>query len=106
MGIEDSYMVKKKVDNDEKSTNNRLLFLKKNGKYYLGYKKSLISLREVTCKIVLISTNCLSIHTSELIYYAMMLRARATTENLIDMYKLGFVFGKEYTISTLTIIDK
>jgi large subunit ribosomal protein L30e len=44
----------------------------KSGKYTLGYKSTLKSLRQGKAKLIIISTNCPPLRKSEIEYYAML----------------------------------
>jgi ribosomal protein L30E len=52
--------------------NSRLTLVMKSGKYTLGYKSVLKSLRSGKSKLIIISGNCPPIRKSELEYYAML----------------------------------
>ena len=54
------------------SINSRLQLVIKSGKYSLGYKTSLKTLRQGKAKLILISNNCPAIRKSEIEYYAML----------------------------------
>jgi ribosomal protein L30E len=57
------------------SLNNRLALCMKSGKYTLGYKSTLKSLRKGTSKLVLIASNCPPLRKSEIEYYAMLAKS-------------------------------
>jgi len=52
--------------------NSRLALVVKSGKYTLGYKSTLKSLRQGKAKLVIIASNCPALRKSELEYYAML----------------------------------
>ncbi|MBA0561101.1 hypothetical protein Golob_017954, partial [Gossypium lobatum] len=54
------------------SINNRLALVMKSGKYTLGYKTVLKSLRSSKGKLIIISNNCPPLRKSEIEYYAML----------------------------------
>ncbi|KAL8233061.1 hypothetical protein R6Q57_002839 [Mikania cordata] len=54
------------------SINNRLALVMKSGKYTLGYKTVLESLRSSKGKLIIISNNCPPLRKSEIEYYAML----------------------------------
>ncbi|WOL04801.1 60S ribosomal protein L30 [Canna indica] len=60
----------KKEKKSTKSTNNRLALVMKSGKYTLGYKIVLRTLRSSKPKLIMILNNCPH-HKSEIEYYAM-----------------------------------
>lgn len=93
-------MVKTSVD----SLNARLGIVMKSGKYTVGYKSTLKSLRSGKTKFIIVSSNCPPIKKSELEYYAMMAKCEVHhySGNNID---LGNACGKYYRICTLGISD-
>ncbi|RVX21228.1 60S ribosomal protein L30 [Vitis vinifera] len=62
----------KKTKKTHESINNRLALVMKSGKYTLGYKTVLKSLRSSKGKLILISNNCPPLRKSEIEYYAML----------------------------------
>lgn len=94
-------MVKTSVD----SLNARLGIVMKSGKYDVGYKSTLKSLRTGKTKFVIVANNCPPIMKSELEYYAMMAKCEVHhySGNNID---LGSACGKYYRICTLGITDQ
>ena len=54
------------------SINSRLALVMKSGKYMLGYKSTLKSLRKGVSKLVIIANNCPPLRKSEIEYYAML----------------------------------
>ena len=52
--------------------NARLAIVTRSGRYTLGYKQCLKSLRKGQSKLVLISNNCPALRKSEIEYYAML----------------------------------
>ncbi|KAK3230249.1 hypothetical protein Dsin_002130 [Dipteronia sinensis] len=61
----------KKSKKTHESINNKLVFVMKSGKYTLGYKTILKSLRNSKGKSVLIANNCPPLHKSEIEYCAL-----------------------------------
>jgi len=76
----------------------------KSGKYSLGYREALRTLRSGKAKLIIISTNCPPLRKSELEYYAMLAKTGVHhyTGNNID---LGTACGKLYRASVLSITD-
>ncbi|KAL4516038.1 hypothetical protein Ndes2437B_g06770 [Nannochloris sp. 'desiccata'] len=76
----------------------------KSGKYTLGYKTTLKTLRAGKAKLVIISNNCPSVRKSEIEYYAMLSKTGVHhyTGNNVD---LGTACGKLHRVSVLTITD-
>ncbi len=62
----------KKSKKSIESINSRLALVMKSGKYSLGYKQTLKTLRQGKSKLVIISGNCPPLRKSELEYYAML----------------------------------
>ncbi|KAL0461216.1 UNVERIFIED_CONTAM: 60S ribosomal protein L30 [Sesamum latifolium] len=62
----------KKTKKTHESINNRLALVMKSGKYTLGYKTVLKTLRNSKGKLILISNNCPPLRKSEIEYYAML----------------------------------
>ncbi|CAD6335433.1 unnamed protein product [Miscanthus lutarioriparius] len=91
---------KKSTDN----INNKLQLVMKSGKYTLGYKTVLRTLRNSKSKLVIIGNNCPPLRKSEIEYYAML--AKVTVHhfhgNNVD---LGTACGKYFRVCCLSIID-
>ncbi|CAL4964189.1 unnamed protein product [Urochloa decumbens] len=91
---------KKSTDN----INNKLQLVMKSGKYTLGYKTVLRTLRNSKSKLVIIANNCPPLRKSEIEYYAML--AKVTVHhfhgNNVD---LGTACGKYFRVCCLSIID-
>ncbi|KAI9349738.1 50S ribosomal protein L30e-like protein [Obelidium mucronatum] len=84
--------------------NSRLALVMKSGKYTLGYKSTLKSIRNGKAKLLLIAGNCPPLRKSELEYYAMLSKTAVHhyTGNNID---LGTACGKYFRVGVLSIID-
>jgi large subunit ribosomal protein L30e len=97
-------MVSKKQKKAQESINARLQLVVKSGKYTLGYKSSLKTLRSGKAKLVIIANNCPALRKSELEYYAMLAKCGVYhyNGNNID---LGTACGKYFRVSTLAITD-
>ncbi|KAL3818890.1 hypothetical protein ACJIZ3_004795 [Penstemon smallii] len=106
------------------SINNRLALVMKSGKYTLGYKTVLKTLRNSKGKLILISNNCPPLRKSEIEYYAMLakvmvhhysgMKSEMRSSGLISftfqefsLYNvdLGTACGKFHRVSCLSIID-
>ncbi|KAL5994893.1 60S ribosomal protein L30 [Asimina triloba] len=103
------------------SINNRLALVMKSGKYTLGYKTVLKSLRSSKGKLVIIANNCPPLRKSEIEYYAMLAKKRSpifgTEQADLNIMKklvlvpysnnvdLGTACGKYYRVCCLSIID-
>ncbi|URE11067.1 hypothetical protein MUK42_03780 [Musa troglodytarum] len=110
----------KKAKKSTESINNRLALVMKSGKYTLGYKTVLRSLRsskgvcafphfpfnrEFRCwKLILIANNCPPLRKSEIEYYAMLAKVGVHhfSGSNVD---LGTACGKYFRVCCLSIID-
>eukprot|EP00475_Leptophrys_vorax_P001553 TRINITY_DN1084_c0_g1_i1.p1 TRINITY_DN1084_c0_g1~~TRINITY_DN1084_c0_g1_i1.p1 ORF type:complete len:110 (+),score=35.83 TRINITY_DN1084_c0_g1_i1:93-422(+) len=86
------------------SINSRLALVMKSGKYTLGYKSTLKSIRQGKSKLVIISNNCPPLRKSEIEYYAMLSKTGVHhyNGNNID---LGTACGKYFRVCVLSITD-
>ncbi|KAK1280930.1 60S ribosomal protein L30 [Acorus gramineus] len=84
--------------------NNRLALVMKSGKYTLGYKTVLRTLRSSKAKLIIISNNCPPLRKSEIEYYAMLAKVGVHhfSGNNVD---LGTACGKYFRVCCLSIID-
>ncbi|XP_058096273.1 large ribosomal subunit protein eL30-like [Magnolia sinica] len=94
----------KKTKNTHESINNHLALVMKNGKYTLGYKTILRSLRSSKGKLIIIANNCPPLRKSEIEYYAMLTKVGVHHfyGNNVD---LGTACGKYYRVCCPNIID-
>jgi len=76
----------------------------KSGKYSLGYKQTLKTLRQGKAYLVIISDNCPALKKSEIEYYAMLAKTGVHhySGNNID---LGTACGKYFRVSALSVTD-
>ena len=76
----------------------------KSGKYTLGYKSTLKSIRLGKSKLVIITANCPPLRRSEIEYYAMLSRTGVHhySGSNID---LGTACGKLFRVGALSISD-
>ncbi|KAF8395592.1 hypothetical protein HHK36_019542 [Tetracentron sinense] len=124
----------KKTKKTHESINNRLALVMKSGKYTLGYKTVLKSLRSSKGKLIIIANNCPPLRKSEIEYYAMLAKVgvhhfngkscvkEPNTEvsefavikleafnifQVVQIYNvdLGTACGKYYRVCCLSIID-
>lgn len=65
-------MAPKKSKKSNESINARLALVMKSGKYVLGYKQTLKTLRNGKSKLVIIASNTPPLRKSEIEYYAML----------------------------------
>ncbi|KAH7677464.1 large subunit ribosomal protein L30e protein [Dioscorea alata] len=97
-------VVAKKTKKTQESINNRLALVMKSGKYTLGYKTVLRSLRGSKSKLIIISNNCPPLRKSEIEYYAMLSKVGVHhfNGNNVD---LGTACGKYFRVCCLSITD-
>ncbi|KAK3697754.1 hypothetical protein QZH41_010311, partial [Actinostola sp. cb2023] len=86
------------------SINSRLGLVMKSGKYTLGYKSTLKTLRQGKAKLVIISNNTPQLKKSEIEYYAMLAKTGVHhySGNNIE---LGTACGKFFHVSVLSVTD-
>ncbi|KAM6576617.1 hypothetical protein CsatB_028454 [Cannabis sativa] len=105
----------KKTKKTHESINNRLALVMKSGKYTLGYKTVLKSLRNSKAqsygcidsydrKLIIIANNCPPLRKSEIEYYAMLAKVGVHHYNGNNV-DLGTACGKYYRVCCLSIID-
>jgi len=74
VGVEEAMAKKSKKGGD--NIGSRLALVIKSGKYAIGYKSTLRSMRSGKCKLILIASNCPPLRKSELEYYAMLAKCQ------------------------------
>uniref|UniRef100_A0A452ZDY9 Ribosomal protein eL8/eL30/eS12/Gadd45 domain-containing protein n=2 Tax=Aegilops tauschii subsp. strangulata TaxID=200361 RepID=A0A452ZDY9_AEGTS len=84
--------------------NNKLQLVMKSGKYTLGYKTVLKTLRSSKGKLIILANNCPPLRKSEIEYYAMLAKISVHHfhGNNVD---LGTACGKYYRVCCLSILD-
>ncbi|KJE92423.1 ribosomal protein rpl30 [Capsaspora owczarzaki ATCC 30864] len=94
----------KKQKKSAEGINTRLALVVKSGKFTLGYKSTLKTLRQGKSKLVILSGNTPSIRKSEIEYYAMLSKTSVHhySGNNID---LGTACGKYFRVGTMSITD-
>ncbi|KAI8051556.1 50S ribosomal protein L30e-like protein [Syncephalis plumigaleata] len=94
----------KKSKKTSESINSRLALVMKSGKYTLGYRSTLKTLRQGKSKLIIIAGNCPPLRKSEIEYYAMLSKTNVHhyTGNNVD---LGTACGKYYRVGVLSITD-
>mmetsp|Transcript_100757 Transcript_100757/g.140009 ORF Transcript_100757/g.140009 Transcript_100757/m.140009 type:complete len:112 (+) Transcript_100757:27-362(+) len=97
-------MVSKKQKRGAENINQRLQLVTKSGKYELGYKSCLKTLRQGKAKLVLISNNCPPLRKSEIEYYA-MLGKTAVHHYSGNNTDLATACGKHFRASVMSVID-
>ena len=86
------------------SINSRLALVMKSGKYTLGYRSTLKTLRQGKSKLVIIGSNTPQLRKSEIEYYAMLSKTGVHhySGNNIE---LGTACGKYFRVGVLSITD-
>merc|ERR1712182_29076 len=94
----------KKQKKAQESINSRLQLVIKSGKYSLGYKSTLKTLRAAKAKLVIISSNCPPLRKSGLEYYSML--SKCSVHHYTGTNNdLGTACGKYLRISCMSILD-
>ena len=83
----------------------QLKLVMKSGKYKLGYKECLKTLRTGKAKLVLIANNCPTVRQSEIEYYAML------SKTIVHHFQgnnseLGTACGKYFKVSVLSVLEE
>ena len=94
----------KKVKKSNESINSRLALVMKSGKYVLGYKQTLKTLRNGKSKLVIIANNTPPLRKSEIEYYAMLAKT-GVHHYAGNNTELGTSCGKYFRVCTLSITD-
>ena len=94
----------KKAKAAAESINSRLALVMKSGKYTLGYKSTLKTLRSGKSKLVIICNNCPPLRKSEIEYYAMLAKTGVHHYSGNNI-ALGTACGKMFRCSVLSITD-
>ena len=76
----------------------------KSGKYTLGYRSALKSLRSGKSKVIIISNNCPPLRKSELEYYAMLSKTEVHHYSGGNN-ELGTACGKYFRVGVLSVTD-
>merc|ERR1711994_31877 len=109
MGIRISPLIykmgaQKKQKKAVESINSRLALVMKSGKFQLGYKKTLETLRMGKAKLVIIANNTPPLRKSEIEYYAMLAKT-GVHHYTGNNNELGTACGKYFRVCTLPITD-
>merc|ERR1712126_511008 len=94
----------KKAKKTNESINSRLALVMKSGKFVLGYKQTLDSLRLGKAKLVIIANNSPPLRKSEIGYYAMLAKT-GVHHYSGNNNELGTACGKYFRVCTLSITD-
>merc|ERR1712025_381085 len=94
----------KKSKKASESINTRLALVMKSGKYVLGYKQTLKTLRQGKAKLVMVANNIQPLRKSEIEYYAMLAKTGVHHYNGNNI-ELGTACGKYFRVCVLSITD-
>merc|ERR1712023_471919 len=84
--------------------NAKLTLVVKSGKYKIGYRNTIKSLRSGQAKLVLIASNCPAIRRTELEYYAVL--AKADVHHFEgNNVELGTASGRLFSVSAMVISE-
>ncbi|EPZ33792.1 60S ribosomal protein [Rozella allomycis CSF55] len=94
----------KKAKKSIESINSKLALVVKSGKYTLGVKSTLSSIRNNKAKLIILSSNTPALRKSEIEYYAMLSKTPVHhySGNNID---LGTACGKFFRVGVMSITD-
>merc|ERR1712179_52804 len=97
-------VAQKKAKKTADNINARLALAVKSGKYVLGYRQTLKTLRAGTAKLIIIANNTPPLRKSEIEYYAMLAKTGVHhySGNNIE---LGTACGKYFRCCTLSITN-
>ena len=95
---------KKASKKSNESINARLALVMKSGKYVLGYKQTLKTLRNGKSKLVIIANNTPPLRKSGIEYYAMLAKT-GVHHYAGNNNELGTACGKYFRVCTLSITD-
>ncbi|KAJ1507168.1 60S ribosomal protein L30 [Coelomomyces lativittatus] len=95
---------KKDLKKSGENINSHLALVIKSGKYTLGSKSTMKTLRNGKSKLVIISENCPPLHKSEIQYYSMLAKV-PTLHYTGNNIELGTACGKLFRVGVLSITD-
>ena len=84
--------------------NSQLALVMKSGKYVMGYKSTLRSLRSGEARLIILSNNCPTVRKAEIEYYALLAKAKVVFYPGNNI-ALGTACGRYHRCSTLAVID-
>jgi len=97
-------MPETKKKGTSENINSKLQLVIRSGKYCLGYKSTLKTLRQGKAKMIMISNNCPALRKSEIEYYAMLAKT-GVHHYQGDNNELGTACGKYYRVGCMSITD-
>eukprot|EP01129_Flabellula_baltica_P001787 TRINITY_DN116_c0_g1_i1.p1 TRINITY_DN116_c0_g1~~TRINITY_DN116_c0_g1_i1.p1 ORF type:complete len:114 (+),score=32.18 TRINITY_DN116_c0_g1_i1:88-429(+) len=98
-------MGSRKQKKNQENINSRLALVTKSGKYTLGYKTTLRTLRSGRAKLLIISNNTPALRKSELEYYAVLAKAPVHYYNGNNI-ELGTACGKYFRVGTMAVTNE
>merc|ERR1712195_309336 len=90
--------------NSQDNMNQKLALVIRSGKYKIGYKNALRSVRQGTTKLLLIANNCPAIRRTELEYLAILGGARVCHFDGNNT-ELGTASGRMHRVCVMSIQD-
>ncbi|XP_014244080.1 60S ribosomal protein L30 [Cimex lectularius] len=97
-------VAQKKQKKALESINSRLALVMKSGKFVLGFKQTLKTLRQGKARLIIIAKNTPSLRRSEIEYYAMLSKT-GVHHYSGNNTELGTACGKYFRVCTLSITD-
>ncbi|GBG26150.1 60S ribosomal protein L30 [Hondaea fermentalgiana] len=94
----------KQKKKSQENLNSKLALVMKSGKYSLGYKSTIKSLRNGKAKLIILSNNTPPLRKSEVEYYAMLAKCNVTHFNGNNT-DLGLACGRYFRVSMVSITD-
>ena len=94
----------KQAKKTQEGVNSKLALVTKSGKYVLGTKSTLKTIREGKSKLVLISSNCPPLERAKVEYYAILGKVNVIHYAGTNV-DLGTACGRYFNVSVLSIID-
>ena len=94
----------KQAKKNQEGVNSKLALVTKSGKYVLGTKSTLKTIREGKSKLILISSNCQPLERSRIEYYALLAKVQVIHYAGTNV-ALGTACGRYFPVSVISIID-
>merc|ERR1712166_892035 len=88
----------------DQNINSKLNLVVKSGKFKIGYRNTIKTLRSGNSKLILIANNCPAIRRTALEYYAVL--AKSDVHHFDgNNIELGTALGKLFSVSAMSITD-
>ncbi|BFU25261.1 60S ribosomal protein L30, putative [Entamoeba histolytica HM-1:IMSS-B] len=94
----------KQAKKTQEGVNSKLALVTKSGKYVLGTKATLKTIRDGKSKLVIISSNCPPLERAKIEYYAVLGKVQVVHYSGSNV-DLGTACGRYFSVSVLSIID-